>query len=56
MFDVLDEINYQSYNDFVLRVGKSHFCNSHTSRTLLFVGFPCAVCRGLPVLHLWLKL
>lgn len=21
MFDVLDEINYQSYNDFVLRVG-----------------------------------
>ncbi|KAM4689010.1 adenylate cyclase type 1 [Discoglossus pictus] len=22
MFDVLDEINYQSYNDFVLRVGK----------------------------------
>lgn len=24
MFDVLDEINYQSYNDFVLRVGKSY--------------------------------
>nr|XP_021559404.1 adenylate cyclase type 1 [Neomonachus schauinslandi] len=24
MFDVLDEINYQSYNDFVLRVGPSH--------------------------------
>lgn len=23
MFDVLDEINYQSYNEFVLRVGKS---------------------------------
>lgn len=22
MFDVLDEINYQSYNDFILRVGK----------------------------------
>ena len=22
MFDVLDEINYQSYNDFVLRVGR----------------------------------
>lgn len=23
MFDVLDEINYQSYNEFVLRVGMS---------------------------------
>lgn len=23
MFDVLDEINYQSYNEFVLRVGAS---------------------------------
>lgn len=23
MFDVLDAINYQSYNDFVLRVGES---------------------------------
>ncbi|XP_077572828.1 adenylate cyclase type 1 isoform X3 [Stigmatopora nigra] len=26
MFDVLDAINYQSYNDFVLRVGHVHLC------------------------------
>lgn len=26
MFDVLDEINYQSYNDFILRVGKLKPC------------------------------
>lgn len=30
MFDVLDAINYQSYNDFVLRVGE--FRDSHVSR------------------------
>lgn len=28
MFDVLDAINYQSYNDFVLRVGECS--DSHT--------------------------
>lgn len=28
MFDVLDEINYQSYNEFVLRVGKSRPSNA----------------------------
>lgn len=27
MFDVLDEINYQSYNEFVLRVGASAFAS-----------------------------
>lgn len=33
MFDVLDEINYQSYNEFVLRVGASalllHYSHHH---------------------------
>lgn len=28
MFDVLDEINYQSYNEFVLRVGTSALVRS----------------------------
>lgn len=32
MFDVLDEINYQSYNDFILRVGKlQHTADSSES-------------------------
>lgn len=30
MFDVLDEINYQSYNDFILRVGKLQPCTWKT--------------------------
>lgn len=29
MFDVLDEINYQSYNEFVLRVGKYTYNINH---------------------------
>ena len=34
MFDVLDAINYQSYNDFVLRVGEQkHVHRRHTSHT-----------------------
>lgn len=32
MFDVLDEINYQSYNEFVLRVGMSYLAVTTVSK------------------------
>lgn len=41
MFDVLDEINYQSYNEFVLRVGPSM---SHRAKTCIWL---------VPYLTLW---
>lgn len=58
MFDVLDEINYQSYNEFVLRVGMSehnHKANQNgTMRKLslkffcIFLTFLC-ICAGINI-------
>lgn len=36
MFDVLDEINYQSYNEFVLRVGTSSLLLNYDFSSTLF--------------------
>lgn len=52
MFDVLDEINYQSYNEFVLRVGAcTPVCQNHSlpsRRLLTWLTFP-NVCAGINV-------
>lgn len=46
MFDVLDAINYQSYNDFVLRVGECRDSHINTGAANLWRGLASALTAG----------